>query len=181
MARRFLAVTLAVAATLTALGPPARSGPSAGADLSVSATDSPDPYNGWDDLSDGREDGITYRLVVRNNSGKSVDGVRMSGMWWGLELAGFQTTQGTCGRVPYSRQDYECSLGSIPGKGAATVTATMTACLERTTSATPFGLLDGGPGVFGFAYTDRYDDPNWGNNDGGQTTDTILGPRICEG
>ena len=102
-----------VAAALLSAGhvPPAHA---ATADLSVTMTDSPDPY--VDELH--RADGVTYTITVTNNGPNAATDVVLTDA--NFRYAGISTSQGSC---TYASADntVECELGSLSAGSSATV------------------------------------------------------------
>src|SRR6266550_4777786 len=87
------------------------------ADLSVLATDAPDPIHLGQTL--------TYTLRVANNGPSSATGVTVSNTL--PKNAGFgsaTSSQGACTVKP-TKQQVSCSLGTVPTGGNATVTITV--------------------------------------------------------
>jgi uncharacterized repeat protein (TIGR01451 family) len=110
--RLFLRILIvaALAGAITSL-PAAAPGQEAGADISVSKTDSPDPVSVGADL--------TYTITVRNDGPAPAPGVRVvDALALTLDFVSATPTQGSCSEVLLV---VTCDLGIIPNGSVATV------------------------------------------------------------
>lgn len=106
-----LLVVAAVAGLVTSL-PAASSGQEAGADLSISKADSPDPVAVGADL--------TYTITVRNDGPAAAPGVHVvDALALTLDFVSATPSQGTCSEIALV---VTCDLGAVPAGSAATVT-----------------------------------------------------------
>jgi Ca2+-binding RTX toxin-like protein len=102
--------------------------PPAGADVSVSVTDSPDPVS----LGGGN---VTYTLSVANAGPSGATGVTTATLLSGAS-AGIVSATPSQGSCSISAPQVDCSLGSIAASGSATVTITVTPAATGTITAT---------------------------------------------
>jgi uncharacterized repeat protein (TIGR01451 family) len=102
--------------------------PPAGADVSVSTADSPDP------VSLGG-DNVTYTLSVANAGPSGATGVTTATLLSGAS-AGIVSATPSQGSCSISAPEVDCSLGSIAASGSATVTITVTPAATGTITAT---------------------------------------------
>lgn len=152
------------------------------ADLSVTMSDQPDPYNGLEDLRYGGEDGITYFVRVRNNSATTNSAsVNMSFLPGGLEFKSASTSRGSCvwkpspspGLLEVSTGDpaeLDCALGDLGPRQVVNVTVNMAACIGD-----PFRSYGADSYV-----SSSTRDPNFDNDYDQELTKVVMGTRQCE-
>lgn len=135
-------------------------------DLSVDVTDSPDPYIDAHDILDDSYDGITYRIVITNESSTSTaTDVTLDVTWNSLTPGRITADQGSCERLdgPSAR----CSLGTLAPGATATVEFNMGIC--------PLG---GGESL-NAVVSSAAPDPDPSNNSDEESTTVVDGNTFC--